>query len=286
MDKILIKLDLEKIFLMVAVICAGVSLAYIINSYLESRFFSLPPVKQEPVNLPDKKTDKKSYANLKYIFMQERTAIQPSEEKETTSNKTRQSVEMVTNLKLIGIINAKKKKLAFIKSGKIVKLVGINEIIDGYKLKEIKDFYLILEKNGKKYMLSMDMGFVSAKTSNILKKKEEKKSVQTESEVIRIDRRFVKEKTADIGTLLKDVLIVPEIRNNETVGFRFRYVKPQSILYKFGLRSGDLIISINDMPVRTAEEAFKIYNMLRNEELIKLVIERNGKRKVITYEIR
>ncbi|ACO03081.1 MAG TPA: hypothetical protein DEP48_05400 [Persephonella sp.] len=286
MVKILTKLDIEKIFFILLVVSFGTSLALIINSYIEMRFFTLPEVsKHESSSIKKVEKENRSYTGMVYVFETEEKA--EPEEFEVKGQERKESekvVETAKDIKLIGVINFNGKKVALLKTKKGTALVKKDDLVDGYRIISIEDFSLMMKKNGKIYRLTVNIGSGSVKSSRIYKKTE--KVSKADSEVIKIDRRFVEEKTADIGTLLKDVLIVPEIKNNETIGFRFRYVKPQSLLYKFGLRSGDLIISINDMPVRTAEEAFKIYNMLRNEQFIKLVIERNGKRKVITYEIR
>ncbi len=284
MDRFLSKLDIEKISIFLLVISIGISVAFVLNGYIEMKYISLPHIKSE-IKKEVKKVNR-SYTDMIYVFKAPEGNKTNILKNETEESNQKPLTLKIKDIKLIGVLNFNREKIALIKKDKKSSFIKKGDNVEGYKVVEISDFYLILEKNGKKFSLYLDLGSGTIKSSKVYEKRKVKEPVQKDGEVIRIDRRFVEEKTADIGTLLKDVLIVPVIRNNETVGFRFRYVKPQSLLYKFGLRSGDLIISINDMPVRTAEEAFKIYNMLRNEQFIKLVIERNGKRKVITYEIR
>ncbi|WP_457623595.1 type II secretion system protein GspC [Persephonella sp.] len=285
MDKILLKINLEKIVFIILLAVIGFSSAYVINSVLEEKFFTLPKVATEHKKIFSNTTDtKKDYKFLDYVFKTtEKETIGADGKNEKTEVKP---IKSTSNLKLRGIVSTGTKKLALLEMNKNLKFAEENDNIFGYKVKKIEDYYVIVEKNGTEYMVSMKFGKGSIKSTKHQKKFSQENVQTDESEVIKIDRRFIEEKTADIGTLLKDVLIVPEIKNNETIGFRFRYVRPQSLLYKYGLRSGDLIVSINDMPVRTAEEAFRIYNMLRNEKIVRVVIERKGKRKVITYEIR
>ncbi|WP_457625162.1 PDZ domain-containing protein [Persephonella sp.] len=266
------KIKIDRLFLVMFICVAGFSISYILNSYLSSRFFTLPEVR----NIEDgKKVEKfaKGYDGLYYLFRGERTV------KKAVSYKTTETVNQLKDLKLVGVVLGGGGKLAFISSKKGITAVKEGDSIEGYTLKEIKKREVILQSRSKRYILTVE-------PADIKPSGRHKVSSDVSEEVIKVDKRFVQEKTEDIGKLLKDVLLVPEIKNGETVGFRFRYIKPKSVLYKLGLRSGDLIISVNDMPVRTAEEAFKIYNMLRNEEYVKVVIERRGKRKVLTYEIR
>ncbi|WP_457644422.1 PDZ domain-containing protein [Persephonella sp.] len=290
MIKILTKLNVEKITFVLFITVLGVSLGVVISSYVEMKFFTLPEVTdQQDANVKLKRENLRSYNEIAYIFETKKISesVPAVVDNQKRKNLT-EPIRSVKNIDLVGVIDFNGKKIALVKTKKGTEFVRQNDHLAGYRVVKIEDFSLVLEREGKSYKLSVNPGSNLVKDTKVYKGKnvENKSQKSNESEVIRIDRRFIEEKTADIGTLLKDVLIVPVIKDNETIGFRFKYVKPQSLLYKFGLRSGDLIVSINDMPVRTAEEAFKIYNMLRNEQFIKLVIERNGKRKVLTYEIR
>ncbi|WP_029520885.1 type II secretion system protein GspC [Persephonella sp. IF05-L8] len=280
-----LKLNPEKLLFGVLVASAGVSTAIIINAILQYRTFTLPSIKTETKGYYHLKPKNNSYRFLDYLFARH---ISDTTGEETVSSKTR-----VSNIKLVGIISSDKEKIAFFKSGNDLLFVKEGQKIAGYTLKEIGKFSVILEKNGRNIKLSIEPEKSNFSTTNTIQAGKtspvsqfKNLPIRYNGDTIQVDKRFIEEKTADIGTILKDVMIVPVVKNNETVGYRFKYIGPNSILYKLGLRSGDLIISINDMPVKTAEDAFKLYNMLRNETNIKVVVERNNRRKVLNYEIR
>lgn len=46
------------------------------------------------------------------------------------------------------------------------------------------------------------------------------------------------------------------------------------------------MISINGNPVLTAEDSFKLYNLLRTEKYISIVVEGQNGRRTLNYEIR
>ncbi|SNZ06459.1 type II secretion system protein C (GspC) [Persephonella hydrogeniphila] len=275
MEVLVDKIKVDKLFLVLLICVAGFSAAYTVNSYLSSYFFSLPDIKDIENS---KKSEKltKDYRGLYYLFPEK------IRKKQIVSSVSADSLNRSdsTDLKLLGVVIAKNSKVAFLKSKSGVVPVKEGDSIDGYKVKHIRKRDVVLQSGTEEYIITLEPAEIKLSDTG-----RSVKSMMSE-EIVKVDRRFIQEKTADIGNLLKDVLLVPEIKNGETIGFRFRYIKPKSVLYRLGLRSGDLIISVNDMPVRTAEEAFKIYNMLRNEEYVKVVIERRGKRKVLTYEIR
>ena len=277
--------DINKLFVGVLFFSIGATLALILNLYIEYRFFSLPPEVIKPVQVEKKPVE--NYQDISLIFRKKEKQIQVvKEEKGKKEKKILSSGTSVGNISLIGTLVLDRQKYALIKAGKESKIVKVGSLVNGFKVEEIGKYFIILSKGGNRYKLSVKISTAGTKlTSKSFRKKEEKLSKNIQKEVFRLDRRFVQEQTADIGSILKDVYIVPVVRNGETVGFKFRYVKPGSLLYKYGLRSGDLILSVNGRPVRTVEEAFKIYNILRNEDLVQVEIERRGKRKVLVYEI-
>ncbi|HIE58940.1 MAG TPA: hypothetical protein EYH43_04195 [Persephonella sp.] len=282
----------NKIFGLIFFSALGISTAIIINTYISYKLFSLPTINS---NVEKKKINTTNYANdykyLKHIFIKNNLTTTTS--KNTQSNTHKKdliTIQNINNIKLEGIIRIKNKNFAILNKNNQLILVKEGKFFEGYKVKKIENYYLILEKNGKLYKVSLEVDKSVRMNSSFSKinknTKSNKNFINNEGNIIQIDKRFIEEKTADIGTILKDVLLVPEIKNGQTIGFRFKYIKPNSLLYKLGLRSGDLIISVNNMPVKTAEEAFKIYNIIRNEKYVNVEIERKGQRKVLTYEVR
>ncbi len=277
-------IDITKIFTVVFVASLGVALALGINAYIEYKFFTLPPIQVKPVKANTIKQEK-DYSNISLLFEkfhQEKTAVvkEKSEKPQVVESKT-----SLGNLSLVGTIIINNEKYALINVGDNPKIVKIGNSISGYSVKDIGKYYVVLSKNGKIYKLTVKVDVASSKYTS-RRSYQRIKSSSTDTITYKLDRRYVEEQTSDIGKILKDVFVVPVVRNGETVGFKFRYVKPGSLLYKYGLRSGDLILSVNDRPVRTVEEAFKIYNILRNESIVKVEVERRGKRKTIIYEIK
>ena len=292
----------NKIFFLSLVITFGVSIAFMINTYISSKFFSLPKINDNPEkNNSYKKESNKNYEYIKYVLLDDIVFPNLNNSSNFSQNKLvkrdisleNKNIITIKDIKLKGIIKLRASKFALLRKGNLIKFVKEGDRFSGYKVKKIDDFTVLLEKDSKLYKVSIDIDAsssvsVNRKLSkvNTVSKNSEDKFIKKDSNVIQVDKRFIEEKTEDIGTIFKNVLLVPEIKNGQTIGFRFKYIKPNTLLYKLGLRSGDLILSVNNMPIRTAEEAFKIYNMVRNEKYINIEIERKGQRKVLTYEIR
>jgi len=265
----------KKVLIVLNIVAFSFMLSVILNSYIALKSFYL----SENVNVKrvNKKVSYNNYQNIAYLFKD----IKTTKSNETTNYE--ENYEIIPDIKLIGTVIFKGKKLALLKKSKRTYMIKEGEIFDGYKVISIDKFSVKLGKNGRVFVIKPDI-FSHKLTGKNLKINTNDTGIDTQTIVL--SRNLVEKETADIGNLLKDVRLVPIVKNGETLGYKFTYVSPKSLLYKYGLRSGDFIKSINGMPVRTAEDAFKIYNMLRNESRIELEIDRFGKRKVIVYEIR
>ncbi len=105
------------------------------------------------------------------------------------------------------------------------------------------------------------------------------------SSEIRISRREVERITRDPGIMFREIRLVPYVKNGKTEGFIFEWVKPGSLFYRAGLRKGDILVSINNMTIKSGEDAFRILQALRNEPSLRVVVLRQGQRREIDVRI-
>ncbi|NPA52231.1 MAG: PDZ domain-containing protein [Aquificae bacterium] len=280
--------------ILVVIISISFSLAYIINSYIAYRLFDIPEKTITKQISQEERT--KTYQYITYLFKKlSAPSVQtPTLENENlppspTSTNIQTTTEESRNIKLIGTVLGEGEKLALLEIDGNLRLVKEREKVDNLRVKKIDRFIVVLTDGKKEYKIALELN-----PKRTIPRREPPKVVSTKpvtttqktENFYEISKREVEKHTADLGKLLKYVRIVPVVKNGETKGYKFIYVSPRSVLYKYGLRSGDFIISVNGMSVKTAEEAFKVYNILRNEKTINLEIERKGERKTITYQIK
>ncbi len=101
----------------------------------------------------------------------------------------------------------------------------------------------------------------------------------------KISRREIERVTKDPGIMFRQIRLIPYVKNGRTEGFIFEWIKPGSLFYKAGLRKGDILVSINNMSIRSGEDAFRILQVLRNEPSLRVVVLRGGQRKEINVRI-
>jgi type II secretion system protein C len=75
---------------------------------------------------------------------------------------------------------------------------------------------------------------------------------------------------------LGNARVVPYFKGGEPYGFRVSNLGSDAPVYGLGVRTGDIIRSVNGVPIRTPEDAFKAYQQFQNEANVQLDIERNG----------
>ncbi len=85
--------------------------------------------------------------------------------------------------------------------------------------------------------------------------------------------------------MFREIRLVPYVKNGRTEGFIFEWIKPGSLFYKAGIRKGDILVSINNMTIKSGEDAFKVLQVLRNEPSLRVVVLRGGQRKEINVRI-
>lgn len=99
-------------------------------------------------------------------------------------------------------------------------------------------------------------------------------------------RGEVDEALGDIPKLLTQARLLPNFRGGETDGFRIFNIVPGSLFSKIGLKNGDVLHHINDIPIEDPTKFMSIFQDLRTETQFTLNLVRRGQKKTLEYEIR
>ena len=180
--------------------------------------------------------------------------------------------------------------------GRDIKLLGMSVGFRNLALLEIKGKSIVLEEGKEKEGITLEKVYkdkavvrVGGKRLEIVLEKR-KVNVKTlrapvEAGEVRISRREIERITKDPGIMFREIRLVPYVKNGRTEGFIFEWIKPGSLFYKAGLRKGDVLVSINNMTIKSGEDAFRLLQVLRNEPSLRVVVLRNGQRREINIRI-
>ena len=100
-----------------------------------------------------------------------------------------------------------------------------------------------------------------------------------------VDRSVLDQALANPARFARSVRVRPYKKNGEVVGFRLRRVKGNSPLAKLGARRGDIIHSVNGVPLTSVDKALTVYQNMRNESRLVFSITRKGKPQELTIHI-
>lgn len=100
-----------------------------------------------------------------------------------------------------------------------------------------------------------------------------------------IDRAMLDEQLADLSALGREARIVPNYKGGKYEGFKLVGVRPGSLYRAIGIRSGDVIKSINGNEINSPNKAIELFDKLKNSSNVELSIERRGQGKQLNYNI-
>ncbi len=150
----------------------------------------------------------------------------------------------------------------------------------GYKLIEIYDQRAVLEKGGRKYDIVLedsDKKETRPTTSSQSKKPKNQAVTQEEyisGEPIIMTREEIDSYIKDPNKIWKNIRIQELRKDGELEGFRINYVKKKSFFDDIGLKSGDVIKSIDGKEIKSLADVMKYYADVNNLEGLSISVLR------------
>ncbi len=245
-------------------------------------FYMMLPSLIKDINVPPSEketfTERKIIDNLAKVFPE----IKEEEEKRRTVAEVKVNTKRKDiNIQLLGLSYGS-KSMALLKINGNVFVLEEGEEYENVKLVKVNPDGVMIRINGEILKLRIESAKEEVKTAERERGEYGKKE---EGIFVRISRREIERLTRDPGIMFREIRLVPYVKNGRTEGFIFEWIKPGSLLHRIGLRRGDILVSINNMTIRSGEDAFRILQLLRNESSLKVVVLRNGQRKEINIRI-
>jgi hypothetical protein len=100
-----------------------------------------------------------------------------------------------------------------------------------------------------------------------------------------ITRATIHAMMTDPGALARQARVMPSIKDGVTRGFKFYGIRPGSLPKAIGMRNGDLLTAINDLPLTSADGALEAVGRLRRVDELRLSIERKGEPVTVVVKI-
>jgi general secretion pathway protein C len=186
-------------------------------------------------------------------------------------------------LKLLGTITGDEKEDYAVIEDTATKeqdLYRIGDTIQNATVKIILREKVVLNVNGKDEILGIEKVSGSQKI-----RKPSTELSGTSSQNITVKRSQIDTAIKDVNTLMKQIRIRPNFKNGKPDGFRLTGIRPNSIFYNMGLKSGDIIMGVDGKDIESVDDALKFYQNLQSSSKVQLQIKRRGRLKTIDYRI-
>ncbi len=96
-----------------------------------------------------------------------------------------------------------------------------------------------------------------------------------------IDRKFLDEKLSNLNDILTQARVIPQ-----KDGLKFLAVRRNSVFYEIGIRNGDTLHMINNVPLNNIQNALGLFEELKHQTSFKIDLTRRGKRITQEYVVR
>lgn len=100
-----------------------------------------------------------------------------------------------------------------------------------------------------------------------------------------IPQSVAEQARGNIGELLKQARLEPNLVNGKTEGFVVRMIQPRSVLANLGLQRGDVLMQINEVELDSPEKALQVFQQLREAKNLSISLLRNGNKQTFEYEV-
>jgi len=157
-----------------------------------------------------------------------------------------------------------------------------------YKLKSVYKTYVVFIKNNKEYKLSMRDEKKNNKYKVVNKTETTKtiKEISINDDKVTIKRTLIDNYIENFDKIWQDISIVDVRTSNGIDGFKISRIKVNTPFAKIGLQKGDIIKSINNIKLKSYNDAFKIYKQINKIKSLNIEILRNNIPQEIYYEIK
>jgi general secretion pathway protein C len=195
-------------------------------------------------------------------------------------------------LKGTAVSGTAEKSCAVIYDGKTQKqgLFRIGNVIQDATIEAIEEDRIIISRNGRQesLVISRERGDGKTRSDSSSQFTKQNRSVvrQADAETYVLDRERVNDLISNVNQFMTQLRVQPFFMQGVPAGYQISEIKLGSVIEQIGLKNGDVVQSVNGIPITKPEQAFAAYQQLRNESQITLEVRRGNSSQTLTYELK
>ena len=259
-----------------------VFIAYILSNVL---FFILPKHSIE--------IDQKHKIALEYRKFNIKQSLQEIVVKEKKVIKVKkQEYKLLSNISLKAVYAMDEQNAWIIISDKTknTHMLSLGESFKGYKLIRVYYNYVIFNKSNQEYKLELNddkkVSYTVTKTTPVVDPRDDETIVVLDDKVS-VQRAYLNSYINNFDKIWKDIAIKEtKDKYGKIDGFKVTGIKPKSVFDKLGLKKGDIIKAVNNIELKSYNDAFSIYKKINKIKDLNILVLRNSREMELNYEIK
>lgn len=274
----------EYINITAAVLCAY-TLSVLVNQSVFLLFLNKP--QQSKLIATEDKLTKPQKTQISVDAILQKPFFELSESASGETAVDEPAAAPVTDLVLLGTITGSPRfAMALIKEkkGKGLDVFKIGSDVFGYRLKSIKSTSVVLVSGNNEQILDMYPEKEIKSDSKTPADSSQSGGGSTISKSLS-KAEITQDTQNNLDNMLKGIRAGPYRENNQVVGYKLKTVSSSNILYKYGMRSGDVIRRINGHPIDSTAKLVELWTQFPKESRVVIDIQRNGSITTFDYTI-
>jgi general secretion pathway protein C len=186
------------------------------------------------------------------------------------------------DLAAVGIVASKDPahSVVLLRSGGRTRVVGIGEIAFGGRVTAVAADSVVLEFEGRRTLLRLSGEPQRATAAPV-------PSLTGDPGAHVLARRDVERRISEEAPrILAETTLMPAVDAGRVAGFTLTRVPENSLLTEAGLRAGDVLTQINDIPIDSMATLIGLWPKLQGQSTLTAVVLRNGQPVSLTVSLR
>jgi general secretion pathway protein C len=192
------------------------------------------------------------------------------------------------DLEAVGIIIGRRPEAcaAILRAGGRERVVGIGEPAFGGRVTAIAPGRVTLDFGGERLDVRL-AGVAKSPPSPLAPARPAGPSEDPETPARSMERREMERRLGqEVPRILAETTIVPVTESGQVAGFTLTRMPEGTLLTDAGLRPGDVITSVNDVPIDSLATLIGLWPRLQSESNIHAVVLRNGRPVALNVHLR
>lgn len=88
----------------------------------------------------------------------------------------------------------------------------------------------------------------------------------------------------NLPIIMKEAVVRRIVKSGKPYGFKIASIREGSIYYHLGIKPGDIVRAVDNLPITTEQEAMAVFQSVKMKDVVEVLIERDKKNVIFNYK--